>query len=350
MMRYALSQSYFRMAVAAAAMTLAAAVHAAPELPPLPPVPALATASNPAAPPADGLPLPPVELPPAAATPPLPPSPPASVTQAPPLPPAIATPPGGAAPVPGTAPVAPIPAPQTAGAPDQDQAALGTPSDPNRPTQPIAAVEKYYSYGRSNSSLFFLPEQVQRMKEAVRTFEDGGAKPVEPLPQSVAPQPADEPATYPVFHLASIVYERAGAWSLWISGQKITSRRNDTDLTVLAVGRDSATFAWQPSFTDAMNMRYRSKAFASTEPVKNRLTATQIANYDPETGIARFTLRPNQSFAVGYFSTFEGFIESPAMAPMGGPEGGLDDFSRFLGDAGNALDQMIDSPMPGAPQ
>ncbi len=182
-----------------------------------------------------------------------------------------------------------------------------------------ASGTKMYSYGTSPISVFFMPVQVDHMKTAIRTYEDSSH---DTATKFVAPQPVAEkvetvkiaePADYPVFYLASIVYNAPGTWSLWVSGHKITSRKNNTDLTVLQVSPDSATFSWSPTYAPAIVQRHTSKQFAPTDPIKNRLLKTQQINLNDKGNAITFTLHPNQSFSAGYFSNFEGYVASPKM-------------------------------------
>jgi len=187
---------------------------------------------------------------------------------------------------------------------------------------PPVAAPKVYSYGDSNLSILFLPDQVTKMKEAIRAFDDTGkvAEAAQPVidTQTAAPivVPIEDPLSLPVFYLASIAYDTPSEWSLWISGYKITSRKNDTDVTVLNVSPGSATFLWTPSFSKALMRRQREKLFAPVDAVKNRLAGLQRASFNEETGAVTFTIKPNQSFAVGYFDIFEGFIDTPTLTPL----------------------------------
>lgn len=200
----------------------------------------------------------------------------------------------------------------------------------------VPAAPKTYSFGDSTLSILFLPDQINGMKGALRTFEDSGLDAAAPevvaLPAATAPEAIEDPLVYPVFYLASIVYDDPKDWSLWISGYKITSRKNDTDVTVLSVTPDSATFLWKPSFSKAMARRTSDKLFAPTDAVKSRFTSVQRASFDVGTGATVFTLKPNQTFAVGYFKIFEGYVDGPTLtalpvvAPVtsGSPEEGFD--------------------------
>ena len=185
-----------------------------------------------------------------------------------------------------------------------------------------APSPKVYPYGGSNLSVLFLPSQIESMKQAIRSYED---KVKDSKAEAVAPEAAvpveqavviPEPPSYPVFFLASIAFDSPSDWSLWVSGAKITPRKNDTDLSIVRVTPDSVTFSWMPTYNQAIKNRRTQSLFASTEPVKNKLASAQTVDMDAITGKVTFTLRQNQSFVVGYFSAFEGFVEAPKLTPI----------------------------------
>ena len=183
----------------------------------------------------------------------------------------------------------------------------------------------HFSFGDSDVSILFLPAQTQVMKQALTNFESRPVratlveKAKEPTLKldvvAVEPQHVSEPTKYPVFYLSSIVYHGPNDWSLWLSGHKITSAKNATDVTVSGVSADQASFSWTPAYTEAMTLRKQHKTFASTDKVKNRLAAIQSGIYDEKSGKVTFHLKTNQSFVAGYFSTFEGYMESPTLEP-----------------------------------
>lgn len=233
------------------------------------------------------------------------------------------------------APTLPLPgAPVTAPAP----AAVSVPVNPDAALPPIAPAPgnaasvpafpsvaepepqtRQYSYGASNLSVLFLPEEVNRMKKALRTFEDTNnrAKPAVFLDVDVA-QPVEkieEPPSYPVFYLSSIVYDAPNDWSIWVAGYKITPRRNDTDVTVLSVRPDSVTFSWSPTYGKVIDTRIEEGLFAPVDAVKNKIASSQQFNWDSENARMTFTLKQNQAFSLGYYKVFEGFVPSPAAMP-----------------------------------
>lgn len=177
-----------------------------------------------------------------------------------------------------------------------------------------------HSFGDSTLSILFLPEQIDQLKAAVLDFERSGG--VEAAPTVVAPvvpgggAPIPEPPSYPVFYLSTIVFDGPNDWSIWVSGEKITSRKNDTDIQALNVTRDSVTFTWLPTYSEAVARRLDTDDFAKPDAVKNKLAVAQPIQRDATTGLITFTLRQNQSFATAYFKLFEGYMENPALPPL----------------------------------
>ncbi len=272
-----------------------------------------------------------------------PPAAPAASSALPPLAPIPAAAPGASAPagdlpalnlptvaVPAAANTPAAPAPDTAlpavTAPAAATPATSATADGQAAANPASAEllpqPKQYSFGDSELSILFLPDQVSRMKDAIRSFEDTGKDAEKPtvVPEvvaaPVAPEIIEDPLVYPVFYLSTIAYDAPSDWSLWVSGYKITSRRNYTDLTVLNVTRDSVTFLWKPSFMKAIAKREKEKRFAPIDSVKHKLVPAQAVSIDPAAGSVVFTLKPNQSFAPGYFKTFEGYIDGPTLTAL----------------------------------
>lgn len=189
-----------------------------------------------------------------------------------------------------------------------------------------AGTQKQYSYGKSTVSIMFLPEKMEKLKEGLRFFEDGKPGLANPLPVEAEPAPQapliQEPDNYPVFHLSSIVFHNPSDWSLWLEGHKITSKKNNTDVQVIAVSQQGATFAWKPIYSDAIRQRKSANMFVSTDGVKNKLAAAQNIQYDADSGLITFQLKQNQSFSVAYFSIFEGYMGPATLPPLASPAAG----------------------------
>lgn len=181
-----------------------------------------------------------------------------------------------------------------------------------------------FSYGTSDLSLLFTPSQVSRMKSVLSVYEtarrnrtDTTIEVVEDIgPEDVEPVLVKEPASYPVFTLKSIAYSNARDWTVWIGDLRITPRKNEQEIRVLAVNRTMAQLLWKPPYREALQQRGNMKLFASTDAVKHKMTRPNTAVFDTAAGQVTFTLRPNQSFAPGYMATFEGKIPAPELPKM----------------------------------
>ncbi len=218
-----------------------------------------------------------------------------------------------------TSPTASI-SPVAAGITTGDMGAEKVLEKPSETTETTTTTTPFKSsMGASQLSIFFSPLQIRVLRDALQTFEQNGNH----VPragnlsitstQAPATQAIVEPETYPVFYLSSIVYHSKNDWAVWISGHKITSRKNTTDLKVIAVSSDRASFLWSPVFKEALVTRQQRKLFASIAPVKNKLTKPATYMFDEKTGTVSFSLRANQTFLPGYMNTFEGYLDSPKL-------------------------------------
>lgn len=199
------------------------------------------------------------------------------------------------------------------------------PAATDMPAAPTADVP--FSYGSARHSLLFTPKQIENMKRMLSTFES--VKPdttaasaaeveiVEALP--IVPEPITEPTTYPVFFLSSIVYRTDKDWAVWVNNSRITPKSNQGEVEVLAVRPDRAWFRWKPDYIGAVATRVENKGFAEIDGVAHRRTSVNTSNFDRQSNSVLFSLRPNQSFAPGYFATFEGKISIPTL-PGAQPE------------------------------
>ena len=205
-----------------------------------------------------------------------------------------------------------IPSAQAA-EPSADGAAAG------KPAAPFVS-----SLGGSTLTIFFTPEQWEAMRQTLTSYEENVTHASHEQVQDntplnlIAPPQIVEPDSYPVFYLSSIVYHNASDWSVWVSGHKITSLKNPTDIKVVNITATAVTFSWSPTYGDALAHRHSEKLFAPTDPVKHKLTTTPAFSYDVPKNMVVFTLRPNQSFVAGYMNTFEGYVASPALQKLDG--------------------------------
>lgn len=250
------------------------------------------------------------------AFPPSSPTPSVPATAAPVEPTAAITPLAPAAVDPMLPPVASAPAAATVAATPPASTAPDVAPVETSTAKPTAKT----SLGAAPISIFLSPAKLQALEEALYEYEShpGAAAKVDPALEAVfeSKPKVEEPETYPVFYLSSIAYRAADDWTIWVSGHKITSRKNTTDITVISVSPTQASFMWKPTYSEALTTRKRDNKFAPLDAVKNKLTRPSSYNYDEQTGVTTFTLRPNQSFVTAYMNTFEGYIESPKLTPL----------------------------------
>lgn len=181
-----------------------------------------------------------------------------------------------------------------------------------------------YSYGTANYSLLFTRNQINKMKSVLSIFEERrkrGETTINVVENpdefaDIVPAAVPEPALYPVYTLKSIVFRNRADWTVWIGDLRITPRKNDQEVRVIAAGPGVAQFIWKPAYSQALQQRAAGPGFAKTDAVSHKETRPNTAVFDKENGQVSFTLRPNQTFAPAYMATFEGKIASPALPQM----------------------------------
>lgn len=181
-----------------------------------------------------------------------------------------------------------------------------------------------FSYGTSDLSLLFTPTQISRMKTVLSIYETARRNrtetPIEVVeelgPVDVPTAVIAEPDKYPVFTLKSIAYRDARDWTVWVGDLRITPRKNDQEVRVLAVSPNTAQLLWKPAYSEALQQRSNRKLFADSSKVRHKLTRPNTAVMDAAAGQVSFTLRPNQSFVPGYMATFEGKVASPELTKI----------------------------------
>ena len=235
------------------------------------------------------------------------------------MPPAIPTP------VPVN-PAAPVPPPIAAAVPSDAANASALPVLPQEPAAKLPELPQggEYSFGAMPYSLMYSPSQIANMKKSLTTFENIRFQPPPPTTNDgvtiseaiqIAPPPApiQEPTTYPVFQLSSIVYRDARDWAVWVNGTRITPTSNNGEVKVTAVNKDRAWFDWEPEYKGALQKRIEQKDFADSKSVRHRMALLNTVHFDTKKQIVEFSLRPNQTFAPGYFQVFEGRIAPPTL-------------------------------------
>lgn len=212
------------------------------------------------------------------------------------------------------------PTPVVSNTPAAAAALAGTENVPGLPGAAEATSQPAFSFGTFSASLFYDAASINAMKQVLTTAETQVAsKPTvtEKVVTEKAPAPAiTDPVAYPVFYLSSILYRSPSDWTVWVGDKKITPHKNTTELQIIGLNANAATFTWTPVFAQTLAQRRAGKLFAPVDAVRNRLVTPQILKFDDATSTATFTLRPNQSFAAGYMAVFEGAIAAPTMPAL----------------------------------
>lgn len=206
------------------------------------------------------------------------------------------------------------------------------PADEPNAAAPLFSVPEEgggsFSFGTATNSILFTPLQINNMKKALQAFESATtATTSEPTEEEVEftvdkvikKETIEEPKTYPSYHLSSVVYRGAADWSVWVNNIRITPTTNEGEVVVTQVQPDRVWFRWDPDYMRAVVTRIEHSDWAAHEKMQHRLVENTIV-YDKEKGEITFSLKPNQTFAAGYFQVFEGRIAPPLM-----PEVNIDD-------------------------
>ena len=248
-----------------------------------------------------------------------------------------------------------------------------------------AAVQDKFSFGDAPDSLLFTKDQIATMKSVLRTHESGVVPTTEAVSEVVelAETPViDEPSSYPVFYLASIVYHDANDWTIWVAKDgsaapasaaaltatptlvsvpavkgkpinstpvpaeiapassllRITPKANTGELKVVRVSANQADFVWKPTYMAVIKQRVAEQKFAPVDFIKHRVVSTANVKYDAPTDSVYFTLRQNQSFSAAYFNGFEGKLAPKALAPLGAAAE-----ESTLSSAGDTVKKRIDA-------
>jgi hypothetical protein len=246
-----------------------------------------------------------------------------------------------------TLPAEAVPAPQ-AELPAVPEGAITMPQ-PNGAgeLQIPVAPQRVFSYGTATTSLMLTPHQLKNMMIALSTFEsvvpdEKNTMPEEPKllipkPETVEAPKIEEPKTYPAFYLSSIAYRSAKDWTVWVNRIRINPKNNEGEVRVTRVTPDRVWFVWEPSYKPAFNQRIREKKFEPSDDLRHRVSKESGISYNEKTGVVSFSLRPNQTFAPAYYSSFEGKVEAssvptldrPDVAPMSEEDAGT--ISELLG-------------------
>lgn len=127
------------------------------------------------------------------------------------------------------------------------------------------------------------------------------------------------PPLAPVFYLNSIVYFSPTNWTIWLNSEKLAFAVTPfntalfPDIHVMSVLPNEVTITWSTTFLNHLSPNWGRRL---TENINDNLSnedETIILN--PEKDTVKFTLRPNQAFAVYYMEIFEGNVEPTTVPP-----------------------------------
>lgn len=180
------------------------------------------------------------------------------------------------------------------------------------------------SYGKWQNSLFFTKTDAESIKRMLTLYESGAlakqaAEPTDPgiseIIRDLQIQTGMKevaPPVYPRFKLRSIIYRSPAEWVILLNEIRISSYNNsaDKELTVLDVGKNSASFKWKPTDDTLKTELARDAAIrqnASGESaLKNRAAIGSSASFDKESRSVFFKLSVNQEFDSKTFDIQEG--------------------------------------------
>lgn len=176
-------------------------------------------------------------------------------------------------------------------------------------------------------SIFFTPEELQRMRTALIAYEkskkakisNAESKANDFLNQLTDSEPKAKPAqvekvyVYPQFFLNSLVFDAEDDWVVLVNNQRFSAKvpQSDPELKVLNVDREKVSLEWTPKKMD--------RVMESWEKNVNE----QIG-VDPVVGTVTFTLRPNQTFSSYAMRVLEGKVR-PVMIVIKQEVGAADD-------------------------
>lgn len=201
------------------------------------------------------------------------------------------------------------------------------------------------SYGRWQNSLFFKKSDAESIKRMLTLFESGAlakqaAEPTDPGISEIirdlqiqTGMKEEKPPVYPRYKLRSIIYRSPAEWVILLNDIRISSYNNsaDKELTVLDVGKNSASFKWKPTDDTLKTELTRDAAMRQNasggSALTNRAAMGTSASFDKESRSVFFKLSVNQEFDSKTFDIQEGSLKqkaASAAAPTGEAEAETD--------------------------
>lgn len=175
-------------------------------------------------------------------------------------------------------------------------------------------------------SVMFLAKDIQDIEQAIMNYDlselDKKIREqqfqslfVDPNQQKVQIPPA------PVFYLSSIVYNGPKDWTVWINGDRITTKDQDSyqknGLKIVNVERDFVTFTWETDVLDLMVPDWQQKLKSpERKPQTAQMNPVSVKELlDQNKTRLEFILHPNQTFVVARMSIIEGKLKEVIPPP-----------------------------------
>jgi hypothetical protein len=199
------------------------------------------------------------------------------------------------------------------------------------------------SYGSWKYSVMFSPEDNERIKKVLRSFElglddaqvktddkkDSLDDTVNALMQDAEKAGVVKTVRMPSFHLHSIMYTSAHQWSLWLNTDLIANDTPDTmqGVEAVSVSSDRVVFKWTlpADAVAAVKAKKKSKKTAKSKNkveevpavASNRLAQSAAAlRYDEKENAYYFTLKANQVFVSDSERIYEGTPQGVDLVPL----------------------------------
>ncbi|MBT4878738.1 MAG: hypothetical protein HON42_02840 [Alphaproteobacteria bacterium] len=140
------------------------------------------------------------------------------------------------------------------------------------------------------SSLFHTQEQLDRLDNALEAINDGRKIIIEDIDGEENVEVIRSSAIN--FYLNSIIFYSKTDWILWLNGNKITPKTNESDLELIEINNNFVRLRWITGYEKFVNAIIK-------ETEASRLPARTYVEVSDNIAKIDFTLEPNQTFSVG---------------------------------------------------
>lgn len=188
---------------------------------------------------------------------------------------------------------------------------MQAPDNAAQPQEVIPDIPNFIpSYGTIEPSVLFTDDMIRRMKEELDRVERLIAAGMINVSEEDATEAAQEAKpmeaiSFPAYRVASIVYRSPSDWMVWLDGKRVTPKRNDGAVRVVAVGPDSVRLSWSPEDWDRRMLVWNEKQEPSAEIIKIRAQDAHTGIDEGHSAITA-TMRPNQTWVTAYPVVVEG--------------------------------------------